>query len=109
MEVSTDPTAETMNMYNYVNNFLANPIIYILLLIILILYFVFFYSLGNKTTEYSSSNASSSSGSLATILIILLVAILLFVNGITYFFGVNLAAYITGLFTGNPVVNILVD
>jgi hypothetical protein len=108
MEVSTDPTTETMNMYNYVNNFLANPIIYILLLLVLILYFVFFYSLGNKTTEYNS-NAPSSSGSIVTILIIVLIGILLFVNGLTYFFGINIFAYITGLFSGKPVVNIVVD
>jgi hypothetical protein len=108
MEVSTDPTIETMNMYNYINNFLVNPVVYIILLLILVAYFIFFYSLGNKSTEYSSSS-SSNSGSFATIFVIVLVVILLFVNGLTYFFGLNLFAYITGLFSGNPVVNIVVD
>ena len=112
MEVSTDPTRETMNMYNYINNFLINPVVYILILVVLVLYFVFFYSLGNKGSTSSSisiSDTKSNSGNIVTLLVIILVAILLFVNGLTYFFGINLYAYITGLFSGNPVVNIVVD
>ena len=112
MEVSTDPTRETMNMYNYINNFLINPVVYIVLLVVLVLYFIFFYSLGNNNSSSStsfSSETKSSSGNISTILVIILVVILLLVNGITYFFGINLSAYITGLFSSKPVVNVVVD
>jgi hypothetical protein len=112
MEVSTDPTTETMNMYNYINNFLINPVVYIILLVVLVLYFVFFYSLGNNNSSSStsfSSETKSSSGNISTILVIILVVVLLLVNGVTYFFGINLSAYITGLFSSKPVVNVVVD
>lgn len=106
MEVSTDPTTETMKMYSYVNNILMNPIVYIILLLVLVLYFIFFYSLGNKSSDSGSSNGSEKWG---TIFVVILIVILLVVNGLTYFFGINLFAYITGLFSGQPTVNIVVD
>jgi len=111
MEVSTDSTRETLNMYNYINNFLINPIVYILLLVVLISYFIFFYSLGkNNNTDYSSStNSGSKSTSLLTNIVILLIFLLFLINGLTYFFGINLISYITGLFSGHPVVNVVVD
>lgn len=108
MEVSTDPTTETMSMYNYVNNIFMNPIVYIILLLVLVVYFILFYSLGNKgsSNSYSGETESSNWG---TIFVIILVCFLLFVNGLTYFLGINLFAYITGLFSGKPTVNIVVD
>lgn len=110
MEVSTDSTTESLNMYNYVNNLLINPVVYLLVLVVLIGYFVFFYSLGknNNDTDYSS-NSNSKSTNLLKIIVIVLVIILFVINGLTYFFGINLSSYITGLFSGNPVVNIVVD
>jgi len=112
MEVSTDSTRETLNMYNYVNNFLTNPMVYILLIAVIIIYFIFFYSLGkNNTTDYPSSNNNSSSKNtnFLTIFVIILVIIVFVINGLTYFFGINLITYITGLFSGQPVVNVVVD
>lgn len=111
MEVSADPTTDTTNAYNYMNTFFTNPVVYIILIVVLALYFVFFYSLGNKSnTNYSSSSdTKSSSLNIVKILVIILVVILLIVNGITYFLGINVSAYITGLFTGAPVINIDVD
>ena len=113
MEVSTDSTRETLNMYNYVNNFLMNPMVYILLFAVIIIYFVFFYSLGknNNTTDYlnSNNNPSSKSTNFLAIFVIILVIIIFVINGLTYFFGINLITYITGLFSGQPVVNVVVD
>jgi flagellar basal body-associated protein FliL len=113
MEVSTDSTTETLNMYNYLNNFFINPVVYIILLIILIAYFILFYSLGNKNKDNSSNSSGSEeksgSGNIVTMIIIIVVIILLVINGLTYFFGINLVAYITGLFNGQPTVNIIVD
>jgi len=110
MEVSTDPTTETMNMYNYVNNIFMNPIVYIILLLVLVVYFILFYSLGNKGSGSDNSyKGDSENSNWGTIFVVILIAILLFINGLTYFFGINLFAYITGLFSGKPVVNIVVD
>lgn len=110
MEVSTDPTTETMKMYNYVNNIFMNPIVYIILLFVLVVYFILFYSLGNKGSGSNKySNGDTETSNWGTTFVIILICILLFVNGITYFLGINLFAYITGLFSGKPTVNIVVD
>jgi hypothetical protein len=108
MEVTTDSTTESLNMYNYINNLLINPIIFILILVVLIGYFVFFYSLGknNNDTEYSNNSKSTS---LLSMIVIILVIILFVINGLTYFFGINIVTYISGLFSSNPVVNVIVD
>jgi len=121
MEVSTDSTRETLNMYNYVNNLLINPMVYILLFAVIIIYFVFFYSLGknnnnrgeysgnNYNREYSGNNNRSKSSNFLTIFVIILIVIIFVINGLTYFFGINLVAYISGLFSGQPVLNVVVD
>lgn len=109
MEVTSDPTTDTTNAYNYMNTFFTNPIVYIIIIIVLALYFVFFYSLGNKSNTSYSSDTKSSSLNIVTILVIILVVILLIVNGVAYFLGINVTTYITGLFTGDPVINIDVD
>jgi hypothetical protein len=69
-----------------------------------------FYSLGNKGSSSDNSyKGDSENSNWGTIFVVILIAILLFINGLTYFFGINLFAYITGLFSGKPVVNIVVD
>ena len=110
MEVSTDPTTETMNMYSYVNNIFMNPVVYIILLLVLVVYFILFYSLGNKgSSNPSSGNGNTEPRNWGTIFVIILVCILLIINGLTYFLGINLVSYISGLFNGTPTVNIIVD
>ena len=109
MEVTSDPTTDTTNAYNYMNTFFTNPIVYIIMIIVLALYFVFFYSLGNKSNTSYSSDTKSPSLNIVTILVIILVVILLIVNGVAYFLGINVTTYITVLFTGAPVVNIDID
>ena len=110
MEVSTDPTTETMNMYSYLNNIFMNPVVYIILLLVLVGYFILFYSLGNKSTANpTTGNEKTEPRNWGTIFVIILICVLLFVNGLTYFLGINLVSYISGLFNGNPTVNIVVD
>ena len=67
MDVSTTSTVDPINMYDYINNLIFNPIILIGILIIIIIgYILVFSSLGNSTgtsmssmSNYASSDSSS--------------------------------------------------
>jgi heme/copper-type cytochrome/quinol oxidase subunit 2 len=105
MEVSTDTTTET---YNYINNIIMNPFIYVLITVVIISYFILFYSLGN-TSINSNNDSSNKSQKILSIIIIVVLSILILINAFAYFFSINIIASITDLFTSKPVVNVVVD
>ena len=49
MNVSTTSTTDPINMYDYVNSLVFNPIVFIIIILIIIGYFVLFSSLGNSS------------------------------------------------------------
>jgi hypothetical protein len=106
MEVSTDPTTET---YNYINNIFMNPFVYVLLLIVIISYFLLFYSLGNINTSDFNGDVSNKSQGVLSIIVISILVILIGINAFSYFFSINVVAYITDLFSSKPTVNVVVD
>jgi hypothetical protein len=97
--VNTTTTTDPVNMYNYLNEYLTNPIVFIILLIIVLSYYAFASSLEPSTTN---------SGVFGVIIVIILV-ILILVNALQYFFSINVTAYIQGLFTPTTTVDIVVD
>lgn len=111
MNVSTTSTADPVNMYDYINSLLFNPIVFIIILLIIIGYFILFSSLGN-----SNGNSIGDIGSDANkgqkiieIIIIAVLFVLIIVNAFQYFFNVNITAYITDVFSNKPKIDILVD
>jgi hypothetical protein len=80
--------------------------------VVVIIYIIIFMSLGNSSSP-SPSNAttsiSNSSSNVITIIVIAIFVILILVNGLQYFFGVDIVANLKNLFTGNPEVDIKVD
>jgi len=111
--VSTTTTTDPVNMYNYLNGFVMNPMVFVIIILIIIAYYVFSSSLGlgnNNGFAVSNSSSDSSSGSsiIGTILVIILI-ILILVNAFQYFFSINLTAYINGLFTPETQVNLVVE
>ena len=103
--VSTGLDTVANNTYNYVNTLLLEPSIIIILVIIVILYLALFMSLGNSTTV---SNDTSSSVTITALLMFFFMAIIL-INGLQYFFGLDIIANIKNILIGNPEVDILVD
>jgi len=126
----TSSTNETAAIYDYMNNIFMNPTVVIILFIVLIAYFVIFSSLGgsNQTTVDSSgsggfmsgdapvestsslsSSSSSIAGSVVGVIAIALFVILVLINGLQYFFGIDVMASINN-FSGNITqVDIKVD
>ncbi len=113
MEVNTTSTTDPINMYNYLNNFVLNPIVFIIILLVIISYLIFFSNLGNTGGDQNFSMDSTDTKysnwqSILGILIVVIIIILILINAFQYFFSINITAYLTDLFSGNPKVDVLV-
>jgi hypothetical protein len=106
--VSTTSTTDPVNMYNFLNGYLMNPIVFIILILVIISYFVFSSSLGSSSTDVVGSSNGGISGVFTGIIIFILV-ILLATQAFQYFFSINITAYIQGLFSPQTNLDIVVD
>jgi hypothetical protein len=117
MEVNTTTTADPLNMYNYVNNFVLNPVVFIIIILIIIGYLVIFSSLGNNNNNNQQIIAQPSNNnsyfyygqSFLGVLVIVIIVILLLINGFQYFFNIDATAYLKNLFTNKPEIDIRVN
>jgi hypothetical protein len=106
--VNTTTTTDPVNMYNYLNNLILNPTVFIIIFLIIVAYLVFSSSLGNDAI--SLGNGDSTGGtSVIGVLVIAILIILILVNAFQYFFSINVSAYINGLFTPKTQIDIVVD
>jgi hypothetical protein len=103
--VNTTTTIDPVNMYNYLNSYIMNPMVLIIIILIVVAYYIFSASLGSGSLDTSTD----SSNGLFWILIIVILVILIFVNALQYFFSINVTAYINGLFSPKTTVDIVVD
>jgi hypothetical protein len=117
MEVNTSTTTDTENMYNYINGFLMNPSAYIIVALVLVAYFIIFISLGNKSSDQNNipiplTPSDPNEGKMSKMLIAIvigIVVILILVNGLQYFFGIDIVASVKQVFLGNPIIDIKID
>jgi hypothetical protein len=110
MEVNTTTTTDPVNYYNQFNNFILNPIVFIIIILIIASYFAFSSSLGNsENSGFKSITGENSDGNFMGIIIIAILVILIIVNAFQYFFSISVTAYLTDLFTNKPKVDIVVD
>ena len=119
MSGSTDDSTNTVSAglgtvandtYDYINNLLSNPSVIIILVIVIIIYIVIFMSLGGDTNPTPPTDeVSNSSSQTLTVIIVAFFIILVIINGLQYFFGVDIIAKLKNLLTGNPEVDITVD
>jgi hypothetical protein len=111
---------DSQNMYNYINNFLMNPSVFIILTIVVVAYIIVFFTLGksgegggvegvtNGTTDDGGDDGGGSTKIIMIIVIGMLIVLLLF-NGFQYFLGLNLITSIQNLFSGEPQINVTID
>jgi hypothetical protein len=96
--------------YDYINNLLSNPTVIIILVVVLIIYIIMFMSLGgSESTVPSSDTVTNNSSNTITIILVAFFIILIIINGLQYFFGVDIVAKLKNILTGNPEVDIIVD
>jgi hypothetical protein len=118
MDDSTDDSTNTVSTslgtvandtYDSINNLLSNPSVIIIIVIVLILYIILFMSLGNSSPPPPSDPVSNSGSGMITIILVAFFVVLIIINGLQYFFGVDIIAKIKNLFTGSPEIDITVD
>ena len=107
--VSTSLGTVANDTYNYLNNLLSNPSVIIILVVIVILYLILFMTLGDSTPTLPTETVSNSGTTTITILLVAFFIVLIIINGLQYFFGVDIVAKLKNLFTGNPEIDITVD
>jgi hypothetical protein len=95
--------------YSYITNLLANPSVVIILVVVLVLYIILLVSLGDNSSSSPNEPVSNSGSVTITILFLSFFFILLIINGLQYFLGVDITAELKNLFTGRPEVDITVD
>ena len=111
MEVNTTSTIDPVNMYDYVNNFFLNPVVFIIIFLVVIFYLVLFSSLGKNqeiNIDSQNSNTNNKIGFLG-IIVIAIIIILVTLNIFQYFFNINITASLSNLFTKKPEVDIIVE
>jgi len=104
--VNTTSTTDPINMYNYLNSYMMNPIVLIILILIVVAYYTFSSSLSSGNLGGMSD---AGNGGVAGVVIMVVVALLIAVNALQYFFSINVTAYVQGLFTPTAKVDIVVD
>jgi hypothetical protein len=104
------------DMYSFINSLLSNPSVIIILIVVILIYVILFMYLGesgSSETAFSPiSSPSSESGSSSKTISIMVAAIfiiLVIINGLQYFFGVDIVASLKNILTGKPEVDITVD
>ena len=105
--VNTTSTTDPVNMYNYLNSYILNPIVFIIIFLVVVSYYVFSSSLESGSSSLGNENGSGTKvmgGIIVAILVVLII-----VNAFQYFFSINVTAYVQGLFTKNAKVDIVVD
>lgn len=105
--VNTTTTTDPVNMYNYLNTYLMNPMVFVIIILIVVAYYAFSSSLG--TGNQGSTGTNSNGGGVFGVIIIAVLVILILVNALQYFFSINVTAYIQGLFSPKTTVDIVVD
>ena len=100
----------TTNTYDYINTLLMNPTIIFILVVVLIIYIIIFMTLGSSGNSTVSSDAVSNSSSiLITSILVILFVVLIIVNGLQYFFSIDIVAKIKYIFSGHPEIDLNVD
>jgi hypothetical protein len=108
--VNTTSTTDPVNMYNYLNSYILNPMVFIIILLILVAYYVFSSSLDSGSSGTPGlGNGDDSGSTVMGIIIVAILVVLIIVNAFQYFFSINVTAYIQDLFSPTTKVDIVVD
>lgn len=112
MEVNTSTTTDPLNMYDFLNNWILNPIVIVIVVVIIVAYVILFSGLGNNnenSSSFGSSESNNNTSKILGIIVIVILLILIIINAFQYFFSINIVAYVKGLFTSNPQIDIVVN
>ena len=117
--VNTGLGTVATDMYSFINSLLSNPSVIVILIVVILIYVILFMYLGESGSNTTSSaflpissnseSVSNSSSNTISIMVAAIFIILVIINGLQYFFGVDIVASLKNILTGNPEVDITVD
>jgi hypothetical protein len=95
----------TEDFYNNLNNLGTNPFVLVVLILIIIIYYILFSFLGQS---WSSDEDYEPSGSYFILQALLwgLFILLIFVNGLAYFFNIDVVTELKNMFTEEPELRV---
>lgn len=111
MDVDVSSSDGFSHIYNSMNNSLVktNPIVLIILTVIIIVYFFIFTYLGYTPGTPSSSGPQSTGLTFIEIFMWGLIIFLVLINGLQYFFKIDVKTAVKNLFLGTPEVDIQIN
>ena len=98
---------ETTNSSGSIDYGGINPTMILILGAIILIYIILFSSLGKK--QEGLDNQNSGEGKIIEIVLFGVFIALILLNGVQYFFNINLSARISDLFTSRPNIDIIVE
>jgi len=111
MDIDITPTKGYPHMYDFIGDKVggaSNPIVLIILTVVIILYYLVFQYLGSSGTQPDTGAGSSSGITAIETLLWGLFIFLVLINGIQYFFNIDIQTSLRNLFTPVPEVDIKV-
>jgi hypothetical protein len=114
MSVQLDPSQGFPNLYDTINKRFSdfNPMVIFTLLILLVFYYIVFSSLGasaKSSVDMTSSVYQSSGMGVMELLMWGILVFLILINGLQYFFSLDINAAIKNIFSPIPEIDITVD
>lgn len=108
--INVSPTQGFSHIYDSMNNAIgeSNPLILIILSVIMLFYFIIFSYLGYNISYPETINPNSGLSVIEIIMWGLLIFLIL-INGIQYFFKIDVNAAINNLFNGTPQVDVTIS
>lgn len=99
------------NSFDILNTVLTNPKIIILIVLILAVFFGIssYLGLNTETSSFEQPMENGDSQMMFGVLIAAFFGVLIVINGLQYFFGVDIVAKLKNMFTEKPEVDIVVD
>ena len=94
------------NSYNYINEWGTNPIVLMVLVIVIVIYYILFAFLGGGTGYASPSLINSENRSIVYVEALLwgLFIVLILMNGVSYFFNINIISSLKNMFSTTPEI-----
>jgi hypothetical protein len=94
----------TQDFYDNLNNLGTNPFVLVVLIVIIIVYYIIFSFLGKSWN--SDNDEPSSTFVIFEALLWGLFILLIFVNGLSYFFNIDVITEVKNIFSPQPEINI---
>lgn len=108
MDLNIDSITGMPSVYNNVNSMGGNPMAMLMLTVIIVVYYIVFASLGVNMGPYQEGKKSSGAAFIEIILWSVFI-LLLMLNGVHYFFDIDIKASMRDIFTDKPEIDITVD